>query len=283
MKNLTDCFTLSNGVRIPCMGFGTWQIPNDDAIRAVDTALAAGYRHFDTAAAYYNEKGVGQAVRRCGIPREELFITTKLWNADRGYDLAMAAFEASMDKLSLDYLDLYLIHWPANKTQHPNDWAAINADTWRAMEELYRRKRIRAIGVSNFLPHHLESLMQAATVMPMVNQIELHPGCPQTETVKFCKKHDILVEAWSPLGRGRVLGDRQFGEIAARYGKTPAQLCLRWCLQHGTLPLPKSVTAGRVQENAAIFDFEISADDMAKIDGMTRLGDSGMNPDTVTF
>ncbi len=283
MKKLTDTFTLANGVQIPCVGFGTWRIPDEEVAEAVCNAVGAGYRHIDTAAAYFNEEGVGRGICQCGVPRENLFVTTKLWNSERGYQTTLAAFEQSMKKLGLEYLDLYLIHWPANALQFPDTWAEINAETWRAFEELHRQKRIRALGVSNFLPHHLEALLKTATVVPAVNQIEFHPGCMHAETLEFCKKHGILVEAWSPLGRGKVLGDPEFTAIAARYAKTPAQLCLRWCLQHGTLPLPKSVTPARVQENAMIFDLEITPTDMHTIDAMIRLGDSGLHPDEVTF
>lgn len=221
MKNLNDFYELSNGVKIPCVGFGTWQAADGEiATEAVKSALNLGYRHIDTAAIYRNEESVGKAIRESGIPREEIFVTTKLWNKCRSYELAYSAFERSISKLGLDYIDLYLIHWPASPAEYEN-FNEINLDTWKAMIELYKAGKIRAIGVSNFLPHHLEALMKTE-VVPMVNQIELHPGYTQSETVEYCKKNGIIVEAWSPLGSGRVLGDERLLKIAERYGKSVA-------------------------------------------------------------
>lgn len=283
MKSLSDCFKLSNGVEIPCIGFGTWQIPDGkETADAVCAAVDAGYRHIDTAFAYDNEKGVGQAIRDCGVGREKLFITTKLWNSDRGYDSTLKAFETSMNNLGLDYLDLYLIHWPANSQQFKN-WQEINTETWRAFEKLYQEKRIRAIGVSNFLPNHLDALLAKAEIVPMVDQIEHHPGYVQAETIEYCRERNILVEAWSPLGRGKVLTAPEMMEIARQHGKTAAQICIRWSLQAGILPLPKSVTPQRIRENAEVFDFELSESDLQTIDGLLRLGGSGLHPDKVDF
>lgn len=278
MKKLTDSYELSNGIKIPCVGFGTWQAENGDiAYNAVMTALKAGYRHIDTAAIYRNEESVGQAIKDSGIPREEIFVTTKLWNKCRSYELCYSAFERSISKLGLDYVDLYLIHWPASPAEY-DDYNEINLDAWKAMSEIYKSGKIKAIGVSNFLPHHLEALM-ACDVKPMVNQIEFHPGYMQLETVEYCKKHGIIVEAWSPLGSGRVLSDERLKRIAEKYGKSVAAICIRWCLQHGVLPLPKSVTESRIIENTNVFDFELSAEDMQAIDNFEEIGFSGFHPD----
>ena len=282
MKKLTDSFKLNNGIEIPCVGFGTWQTPDGEtAVNSVKAALEAGYRHIDTAAVYGNEVSVGKALAESGIDRSEVFVTSKLWNACRGYESTFAAFEETLKKLELDYLDLYLIHWPANKLQFEN-WDQINLDSWRAMTELYKAGKIRAIGVSNFLTHHIASLMETE-VPPMINQLEFHPGSMQPEIVSYCKANGVLVEAWSPLGTGRVLGDPTLCTIAAKYGVSSAQLCIRWCLQHDTLPLPKSVTPARIEENARVFDFTIAAQDMATIDALPYIGGSGFHPDRVDF
>ena len=278
MKKLTDFFELENGVKIPCIGFGTWQAEEGDiAYNAVMSALKAGYRHIDTAAIYRNEESVGRAIADSGIPREEIFVTTKLWNKCRSYDLVYSAFERSIGKLGLDYVDLYLIHWPASPAAYDN-YNEINLDAWKAMTELYKAGKIKAIGVSNFLPHHLEALMKTE-VKPMVNQIEFHPGYTQPEAVEYCKKNGIVVEGWSPLGSGRVLSDERLKKIAEKYGKSVAQICVRWCLENGVLPLPKSVNEARIIENASVFDFELSAEDKAIIDNFEIFGESGFHPD----
>lgn len=282
MLSPKDSFMLGNGCAIPCLGFGTWQTPNGKtAVTAVRTALEKGYRHIDTAAIYGNETGVGQGIAASGLKRDEIFVTSKLWNDSRGYESAFRAFEKTLADLRLDYLDLYLVHWPASASRF-SDWENINLETWRALTELYKAGRIRAIGVSNFLPHHLEALMQTA-VPPMVNQIEYHPGYRQEETVQYCRQHGILVEAWGPLGTGKMLSNPLLAAIAEKYGKSVAQLCIRWCLQNQTLPLPKSVTPSRIEENADIFNFAISPEDMDTINNMPYCGGSGLHPDQVKF
>lgn len=283
MKSLQDTFKLANDIGIPCVGFGTWQIKDgQDAVEAVTNAVRLGYRHIDTASIYGNEASVGTAIRNGGVPRSELFITSKLWNSNKTYDQALQAFDESMMKLKLDVLDLYLIHWPSVKHIDPN-WERTNSEKWRALERLYQDDRIRAIGVSNFLPHHLRPLMEHATVMPMVNQLEIHLGHPQTETLSFCKTHGILAEAWSPLACGKILDVPELKAIAARLAKTPAQICLRWCLQNGVLPLPKSVSTARMSENAALFDFAISPEDMRTLDDLPPCGGACLNPDARNF
>lgn len=273
---------LSNGERIPSIGFGTWQTPDGKtAERAVSFALRNGYSHIDAAAIYGNEKGVGAGIRASGVPRERIFVTSKVWNTERGYESTKRAFRKTLSDLGLDYLDLYLIHWPANRKQFGNA-DEINLETWMAMTELYKEGKIRAIGVSNFLPHHLELLMGTG-VKPMVDQIEYHPGCLQEETVSFCQKNGIAVEAWSPLGQGRVLGDRNLARIASHYGKSTAQLCIRFAMQNGVIPLPKSVTDARIRENIDVSDFAISDEDMAEIRVMGDFGGSGLNPDEIDF
>ena len=281
-SSLNDTFTLNNGYKIPCIGFGTWQTPDGDtAVNAVKDAVKLGYKHIDTAAIYGNEVSIGKAIKESGINRNELFITSKVWNKERGYKTTLAAFDKTLNDLQLDYLDLYLIHWPASQNQF-KDWDNINLETWKAMTELYKAGKIKSIGVSNFMPHHLKSLMETE-VKPMVNQIEFHPGFMQEETVKYCNDNNILIEAWSPLGTGKMLNNSTLKEIASKYNKSAAQLCIRWCLQNNTLPLPKSVTSSRIKENTEIFDFNISDEDMKIINSMEYCGGSGHHPDKVSF
>jgi len=283
MRSITDTFTLNNGLAIPCVGYGTFQTPVPETKKAVRAAIAAGYRHIDTAAFYGNEAGVGQAVRECGLPREELFVTSKVWNADRGYEKTLAAFDRSLSELGLDYVDLYLVHWPANYLQFGREAARLNAETWRALEEVCRAGRAKSIGLSNFLPHHIDALMQTAQIKPAVDQIEFHPGWNQRGVVRYCQDEGIVVEAWSPLGRREVLADETLTAVAAKYGKSTAQLCLRWVLQHGVLPLPKSVTPARIAANTQLFDFEIDAEDMRTLDKLDLIGGQCARPDDVEF
>lgn len=283
MKDLTSSFMLNNGLSIPCVGYGTFQTPNDETCAAVLEAIKVGYRHIDTAAFYGNEEGVGEAVRKSGVPREQLFITSKVWNSDRGYEKTKAAFAKTMKNLQMEYLDLLLIHWPANRKQFGDAAKGINAETWRAMEELYQEGKIKAIGLSNFLPHHIDELMETAQIKPMVNQIEFHPGWAQLDIVEYCLKNDIVAEAWSPLGRKDALENETLKSIAAKYGKSVAQLCIRWVLQHGVLPLPKSVTPSRILENTKVFDFTIDAADMQAIDALKNIGGQCALPDEVDF
>lgn len=283
MNNLQDTYTLHNGVKIPCIGFGTWQIPEGDAAyNAVKQAIECGYRHIDTASAYENEVSVGRAVRECGVDRKNLFITTKLWNSDHGYDNTMRAFEASLKRLGLDYVDLYLIHWPV-PVGHKHDYKELNKGSWKAFEELYHAGRIKAIGVSNFLVHHLKDLMETCEIKPMVNQIELHPEYPQEELAEFCKNNHILVEAWSPLMQGRIFKIPLLRELSEKYGKSVSQITLRWYVQKGIIPLPKASSKEHMEQNAALFDFTLSDEDMAKIDGLGTTGSIGSDPDNINF
>lgn len=268
MNNIKDVFNLSNGVKIPCLGFGTWQIPNNDVcFYAVTDAIKSGYTHIDTASIYKNEQQVGLAVKKCGVPREELFITSKLWNDDQGYESTLSAFEATMNRLNLEYLDLYLIHWPI-PSEHEDDYEDLNLQTWQAFEKLYKDGRIKSIGVSNFNSDQLKALIKKCEINPMVNQIEFHPGLLQQDTVQFCKDNNILVEAWSPLCCGRIFSNKDIKSVADKYSRPVSQITLRWILQKGILPLPKSINLSRIEENSEIFDFEIKDDDVKFIDNI---------------
>ncbi|MFF3946339.1 aldo/keto reductase [Streptomyces sp. NPDC001902] len=268
MTTPTPDITLNNGVTMPQLGFGVFQVPDADTAAAVTSALESGYRSIDTAAIYGNEAGVGQALAASGIARDELFVTTKLWNGDQGYDSTLAAFDASLAKLGLDHVDLYLIHWPAPARD-------TYLDTWRAFERIHAEGRARAIGVSNFQPAHLQRLIDNGDVVPAVNQVELHPQLQQAELRAFHARHGIATEAWSPLAQGAVLKDPVITGIAGRLGRTPAQVILRWHLQLGNVVIPKSVTPERIRENLDVFDFALSDADVAAItalDNGTRIG-----------
>ncbi|GAA2626572.1 aldo/keto reductase [Streptomyces axinellae] len=266
--------TLNNGVTMPQLGLGVWQVPDDEATATVTTALESGYRSIDTAAVYGNEAGVGRALAASDLPRDELFVTTKLWNSEQGYDTTLRAFDASLAKLGLDQVDLYLIHWPMPAVDK-------YADTWRAFEKIYAEGRARAIGVSNFQPTHLNRLIEQGGTVPAVNQIELHPSLQQPVPRAFHADHGIATEAWSPLGQGgELLKAPRLTEIAGRHGKSVAQVVLRWHLQLGNVVIPKSVTPSRIRENIDVFDFELSAEDLAAIAELntdTRLGDDPEN------
>lgn len=275
VKSLQDMTILHNGVKMPWFGLGVYKVEEgQEVIDSVKAATKAGYRSIDTAAIYKNEEGVGKAIKEAGIPRDQLFITSKVWNSDQGYDSTIAAFNESLKKLDLDYLDLYLIHWPVKEKYK---------ETWRALETLYKEGKIRAIGVSNFHVHHLEDLMEDAEIIPMVNQVEYHPRLTQKPLLSFCQTNNIQLEAWSPLARGRFFDDPILQELAKKYGKTPAQIILRWDLQTGVVTIPKSVHEHRIIENANIFDFELSNEDILKIDSLNKNERVGSDPDNFNF
>ncbi len=282
LTSVSSRIRLSNGAEIPCMGLGTWQTDHETTVNAVKSAIAAGYRLIDTAAAYGNEASVGYGVAESGIPREEIFITSKLRNAAHGYEATMEAFERTIHRLRVDYLDLYLIHWP-NPFQFRPIWKEATLGTWKAFEELYKAKRIRAIGVSNFMPHHIEMLMEKSEILPMVDQLKLCPGITQTKAVEYCKKHNILVEAYSPFGTGGIFEVPELKELAAKYHKSVGQICLRWSMQSGFVPLPKSKSPERIAENTQVFDFELDASDVKKIAGLTGCCGEAPDPDTVNY
>ncbi|MUV38426.1 2,5-didehydrogluconate reductase (2-dehydro-L-gulonate-forming) [Lentibacillus sp. JNUCC-1] len=269
--------TLNNGVKMPQLGFGVWQVEDTQAESAVAKALETGYRSIDTAKVYGNEAGVGRAIAQSGIPREELFVTTKVWNADHGYEETLAAFEASLERLGLDYVDLYLIHWPT-----PQFGQYI--ETYRALEKLYQDGRAKAIGVCNFNVEHLERLLEECDVVPAVNQVECHPYLQQRKLKQFCSEHEIHLEAYSPLMTGgAVLEDAVIGEIAREHGKTAAQVILRWHLQYGNIVIPKSVTPVRIEENFEVFDFELRVDALDKIADLNRNERKGHEPNNMNI
>ena len=271
-------FTLANGVEIPAVGFGTYKAAADNDEAIISEAIRQGYRHLDTAAFYFNEEAVGKAVLESSVPREEFFLTSKVWRDRLGYDSTLREFEESCKKLGTDYLDLYLIHWP-----RPDDltaeWKNLDVETWKALEDLYRSKKVRAIGVSNFLPHHLNNLLERTSIIPMVNQLEFHPGYMQKAAVDFSQRLGIQVEAWSPIGRARVLREPLLQELAEKYQISAAQLCIRFALQCGVLPLPKSSSGERMRQNLDVFGFNIEDDDMHMLMTLPQIGWSGEHPD----
>jgi diketogulonate reductase-like aldo/keto reductase len=272
ISNLKGTVELSNGTQMPYLGLGVFQTPNEQIKGAVHAALDFGYRHIDTAAFYENEDGLGDAIKSHSVSRNELFITSKVWNTDQGYDQTIKAFNQSLEKLQTDYLDLYLVHWPVKGKY---------TETWRALETLYDEGRVRAIGVSNFLQHHLENIMETGKIVPMVNQVEFHPHLVQQNLLNFCKKHNIQYEAWSPLIQGKVFEIELLKELSEKYKKSIAQVVLRWDLQKGVVTIPKSVKKNRIEENASIFDFEISKEDMKRIDALDCDGRIGPHPDNI--
>ncbi len=282
-SSIDDKLALSNGIQMPCMGFGTWQVPADSTLEeAVVSALQLGYRFFDTAQIYGNAAAIGRGIQASGVPRDKIFISSKIWTSSRSYDGVMRAFSDILDDLKTSYLDQLLIHWPATQGE-PMIWQSQNAGTWRALEELYDKGAVKVIGVSNFLPHHLVPLLARARIRPMVNQLEIHPGYPQFATVNFCFKQGIAVQAWSPLGRGGLTHHPILIELGEKYGVTPAQIAIRWSLQHGFVPIVKALDIGHMKSNIDSFGFTLSDDDMKQLDMMQQVAFSGLHPDTVTF
>lgn len=272
MKN--KVIKLSNGVDIPVLGFGTYKMENGkETFESVSYALEVGYRHIDTAKIYENEESVGEAINKSEIKRADIFLTTKVWNTDRGYDNTLKAFETSLKKLNTDYVDLYLIHWPKD----------LNVETWRALERLYKEKKVRAIGVSNFKEHHLEEIFKNCEIIPMINQVEFHPELTQPELREFCNSRNIVLEAWSPLMRGKVLSIELLKELSRIYNKTIPQIVLRWNIQLGVVTIPKSVTKERIRENFDVFDFELSKEHMEKINSLNKNLRTSHDPDNIDF
>ena len=278
MKNITNlegAFELSNGIKMPYLGLGTYQSDNDqEVIDAVQYALDFGYRHIDTASVYGNEEGVGKGIKTSAVARDDIFVVSKVWNLDQGYESTLRAFAASLERLDLDYLDLYLIHWPVKEKYK---------ETWRALERLYKEKRIRAIGVSNFMRHHLEDLLADAEIVPMVNQMEFHPYVVQQDLVDFCNAKGIQYEAWSPFMQGKLFELDICKGLSQKYGKSPAQIILRWNLQKGVVTIPKSSKKERIASNADVFDFELSLEEIAQLDSLDRGERIGPDPDNFDF
>ncbi|MFE0507057.1 aldo/keto reductase [Peribacillus butanolivorans] len=275
ISSIGETITLHNGVKMPQLGFGVFKVKNgSETVESVKKAIEVGYRSIDTAAVYENEEGVGQAIRESGISREELFITSKVWNTDQGYETTLQAFDDSLKRLGLENLDLYLIHWPGKDKY---------LETWKALEKLYNEGKVKSIGVSNFHVHHLEKLLANSEIKPVVNQIELHPLLTQVEIRDYCEKHDIKVEAWSPLGRGSLIEEPTINHIAKKHGKSSAQVLIRWHLQHEIVVIPKSITPSRIEENAQVFDFSLSLNEMNQIDALNKNERFGSNPDELLF
>ncbi|MDF2679436.1 MAG: glyoxal reductase [Brevibacillus sp.] len=272
--HITDCSVLNNGVKMPWLGLGVWKVKDGDEVTlAVRSAIEAGYRSIDTAAVYGNEVGVGDGIRQAGIDRDQLFITTKVWNADQGYESTLKAFDDSVKKLGIETLDLYLIHWPVKGKY---------VETWKALEKLYRDGYVRAIGVSNFHSHHLEDLRQNSEITPVVNQVEYHPLLTQKELLAYCQEHHIQMEAWSPLMQGN-LDHPLLVELGQKYGKSPAQIVIRWDLDKQVVTIPKSITPERIRQNADVFDFSLSAEDVEKINTLNENKRFGADPDNFNF
>lgn len=276
-------FTLSNGVEIPSIGYGTLNIGNDrDAVKVIKNAINNGYRHFDSAEVYGNDEALGIAIKESNISRNDFFITSKLSNDNRGYINTIKAFNETLKRMQLEYLDLYLIHWPASENQFKN-WQEINIETWKALETLYKEGKVKAIGVSNFLIHHLKPLVENAEILPMINQLEIHPGQNQQDVVEYCRKCNILVEAWGPLGAGKMIDNTDLVEIAQKYNKSVAQICIKWCLEKNIIPLPKTVNETRMKENLDVYDFTILKNDIERINQLKYFAGSGLHPDKINF
>lgn len=263
---------LRNGIDIPSIGFGTSLIEGEECILNIKQALETGYRHIDTASVYKNECYIGKAIKESSVSRKEIFITSKVWKDSMGYENTIISFNKSLENLQLDYIDLFLIHWPRNNDKN------LNIETWKALEDLYKQKKVRAIGVSNFLKHHLEIILDNCQIAPMVDQLEYHPGLTREETIQFCRENNIVVEAWAPLGKGKMLQNKELIEISKKYNKSVAQLCIKWCLQNQVIPLPKSTNLNRMIENQSVYDFKISEQDMNFINNMKFFAGSDMDP-----
>ena len=277
-KMVKDTFLLSNGMKIPSVGFGTYNPAGGDTCKIILNAMETGYRYFDTASLYGTERALGQAVKESGIARNELVLASKVWIDEMGHAETKQAFERTLNRLQTEYLDLYLIHWP-RRTENDTDWKERDLETWRAMEELYTEGKIKGLGLSNFLPHHLENILENCKVKPVVNQLELHPGYMQGAAVAECNRHNILAQAWSPLGRSRLLEDALLKKMAEKYGKSAAQICHRFLLQKKIQPLVKASTIERMKDNLDVFDFEISREDMSLLECMPQTAWSGEHPD----
>jgi diketogulonate reductase-like aldo/keto reductase len=283
MMTIKDTYKLNNNVEIPKLGYGTFQTPDDETgVEAILNAIKVGYRHIDTAQGYKNEESVGKAVKLSGVDRSDLFITSKVTNSVRGYENTIQSLDESLEKLDMDYIDLVLIHWP-NPLKFRNQWQYMNSETWRALEDYYEKGKIRAIGVSNFKTHHIEELLKTAKVIPAVNQIRLCPGDVDTETIDTCSSYNMILEAYSPLAQGMIFGIEEIKDLAKKYNKSVAQIALRWSLQMGFVPLPKSVTLERIQSNTDIYDFQLEEEDVTMLTNLTGRCGSAKDPDTITF
>ncbi|MBA4701357.1 MAG: aldo/keto reductase [Ruminococcus sp.] len=278
MKSIYDCYTLNNGVKIPCVAFGTFKAAQENNKKVIGTAIETGYRYFDTASYYGTETYLGEAIRDSGISREEFFLTSKMWKDEMGYENTKRAFELSLENLGTDYLDLYLIHWPLPSPDF-QEWKQLDLETWRALEELYEEGRVRAIGLSNFLPHHIENVLEHCKVRPMVNQIEFHPGYSQEAAVRYCQEQGIQVQAWSPLGRMRISEEPLILELAEKYQVSASQICLRYAIERDVIPLPKSSSPERMRQNQDLFNFKITKEDMYRLETLPQIGWSGEHPD----
>lgn len=280
LKSYKDCYKLSNGQMIPCIGFGTYNAKGGDNYEMISTAIKAGYRYFDTASLYGTEADLGKAIKDSGISREEFFIVSKVWIDEMGYEETKNAFNRTLNRLQMDYLDLYLIHWP-RRMEGDTDWKKIDIETWKAMEELYEEGKIKGLGLSNFLPHHIDNILQYSKIKPVVNQLEIHPGYTQETAVKYCMENDIYVQAWSPLGRSSMLENNILKEIADKYNKSVAQICINYLIKKKIIPIIKASSMERMLQNQNVFDFELEKEDFYIIDCMPQNTWLGEHPDFV--